>query len=143
MLGYSPIPMALHTALVPKYETTLIVYGSIVALNGLAWLLFPKAGLETCAATLGMCDRDFAAQGDLTKNWWLRLFSLAMIVLGAYSVDAGVRSQRWFAQRSVHGRWFLFAVLLLLRPPRGLMLLGLSDFLSALWTWCALKRESN
>lgn len=63
-----------------------------------------------------------------------KLFACTGMTLGFYYFLAARENDLKFAKRSVLGRLLIFALMIVAKLPHGLLFLGLSDAMGALWT---------
>ncbi len=80
-----------------------------------------------------------------TSEVWIRINGMFMLCLSFYYVQAARNELTIFIGWTVWTRIaviFYFAVfILLVSAPRALLLFGLIDLISAIWTWLALKKD--
>ncbi|MEP6820512.1 MAG: hypothetical protein ABJA18_13330 [bacterium] len=80
-----------------------------------------------------------------TNEVWIRINGMFVLCLSFYYVQAARHNLRVFIRWTVWARVaviFCFAAfVLLVSAPRALLLFGLVDLLSAIWTWRALEVE--
>jgi hypothetical protein len=80
-----------------------------------------------------------------TNEVWIRIVGMLVLCLSFYYVLAA-RGEltsfiRWTIPARVAVIIYFAAFILLLSAPKPLLLFGLIDLLSALWTWLALKAD--
>jgi hypothetical protein len=80
-----------------------------------------------------------------TNEVWIRIDGMFVLCLSFYYVQAARNELTVFIRWTVWARLaviFCFAAfVLLVSAPKGLLLFGLIDLLSAIWTWLALKQK--
>jgi hypothetical protein len=80
-----------------------------------------------------------------TNEVWIRINGMLVLCFSFYYVRAA-RSEltsfiRWTVWARVAVIVYFVAFVLLVSAPKALLLFGLFDLLSALWTWLALKAD--
>ena len=80
-----------------------------------------------------------------TNEVWIRVNGMFVLCLSFYYVQAA-RNQltafiRWTVWARVAVIFYFAAFVLLVSAPKALLLFGLIDLLSAIWTWLALEVE--
>jgi hypothetical protein len=80
-----------------------------------------------------------------TNEVWIRINGMVVLCLSFYYVQAA-RSEltvfiRWTVWARVAVIFYFVAFVLLVAAPKALLLFGLVDLLSAIWTWLALKKD--
>jgi hypothetical protein len=109
-----------------------LVHGAYALIGGLSLLVFPNE-----IKMIG-----FDSQGDL----WLRVFGLEVAVLGFFYIRAAQQENRQFFLASVYGRIsftiILFIMVVLDLSSINLVLFGVPDFLTAIWTTIGLRNAS-
>ena len=80
-----------------------------------------------------------------TNEVWIRINGMFVLCLSFYYVQAA-RSEltvfiRWTVWARVAVIFYFAAFVLLVGAPKALLLFGLVDLLSAIWTWLALKKD--
>lgn len=109
------------------------MHGTYALVGGLSLLVYPNE--------LTMIG--FDPQGDL----WLRVFGLEVAVLGFFYLRAAQQENTNFFKASVYGRLsftlILFIMVVLDLAKINLVLLGVPDFLTAIWTTIGLRNAST
>jgi len=112
---------------------SLFVFAIYLCGLGLALLLVPNLLL-----------RGFRA--PLTHEVWIRIDGMFILCLSFFYLQAARYELtlfiRWTAWARVAVIFFLSAFVLLVSAPKPLLLFGLVDLLSAIWTLLALKRDA-
>ena len=117
-----------------KSATSILVFGVYLVVIGLAFLLMPNTvlGLFSLAAT---------------SEPWIRVAAMLLLILAYYYLQTARNEDRTFFRFTVHARAsvivFFVAFVLLDIAPATLILIGVVDFLAALWTALALRSESE
>ena len=111
---------------------SLFVFGIYLCPLGLFLLLAPNLLLRAFGATT-------------TDEVWIRLNGMFVLCLSFFYVLAA-RGEltpfiRWTVPARVAVIVYFAAFVLLLSAPKPLLLFGLIDLLSAIWTWLALKAD--
>jgi uncharacterized membrane protein len=80
-----------------------------------------------------------------TNEVWIRINGMFLLCLSFYYIRAA-RSEltdfiRWTVWTRVAVIFYFAAFVLFVAAPKALLLFGLIDLLSAIWTWLALKRD--
>ena len=111
---------------------SLFVFGIYLCGLGLILLLVPNLILRVFGV-------------PPTNEVWIRINGMFVLCLSFYYVQASRNELTSFIRWTVWARVaviFCFAAfVLLVSAPRALLLFGLIDLLSAIWTWLALKRD--
>ena len=80
-----------------------------------------------------------------TNEVWIRVDGMFVLCLSFYYVQTARRELTSFIRWTVWARvvviFFFAGFVLLASAPRALLLFGLIDLLSAMWTWLALRRD--
>jgi hypothetical protein len=80
-----------------------------------------------------------------TNEVWIRINGMFVLCLSFYYVQAARNELTVFIRWSVWARvaviFYFAAFVLLLAAPKALLLFGLVDLFSAIWTWVALKKD--
>jgi len=80
-----------------------------------------------------------------TNEVWIRLNGMFLLCLSFYYVQTArnelTRFIRWTVLARIAVIFYFAAFVLLISAPKALLLFGLIDLLSAIWTWRALKRD--
>ena len=109
-----------------------LVHGTYALLGGLSLLVYPN----------GLTLIGFDPQNDL----WLRVFGLEVAVLGFFYIRAAQQNNIPFFKASVIGRLsftlILFIMVVLGLSKINLVLVGVPDFLTAIWTLIGLRNAS-
>ncbi len=111
---------------------SLLVFGIYLCGLGLLLLLVPNLILRVFGA-------------PPTNEVWIRLNGMFVLCLSFYYVQ-GARSEltsfiRWTVWTRLAVIFYFAALVLLVSAPKALLLFGLIDLLSAIWTWLALKKD--
>jgi hypothetical protein len=113
---------------------SLFVYGLYMVASGLAFAIAPNV-------LLGLAGLPPTAEP------WIRVFALLVAVLGLYYVVAARHELTAFFRITVVGRVLMLVGLIALVVLGGyswrLVLFGVPDQLSALWTWRALGADRD
>jgi len=112
---------------------SLFVFGVYLCPLGLTLLLVPNLLLQFFGASP-------------THEVWIRINGMFVLCLSFFYVQAA-RTEltsfiRWTIPARVAVIFYLTAFVLLVSAPKALLLFGLIDLLSALWTWHALKKDA-
>jgi len=82
-----------------------------------------------------------------TNEIWIRVNGMFVLCLSFYYVQAahsGLKSFiRWTVWARVAVIFYFVVFVFVLSAPRALLLFGLIDLLSAIWTWIALKKDPS
>ena len=115
-----------------KAAKSLFVFGIYLCGLGLILLLAPNLLLHA-----------FGARP--TDEVWIRINGMFVLCLSFYYVQAAhnelTRFIRWTIWTRVAVIVYFAAFVLLVAAPRALLLFGLIDLLSSMWTWLALKKD--
>ena len=80
-----------------------------------------------------------------TNEVWIRVNGMFLLCLSFYYVQTArhelTRFIRWTVLARIAVIFYFSAFVLLISAPKALLLFGLIDLLSAIWTWLALKRD--
>ncbi len=80
-----------------------------------------------------------------TNEVWIRINGMFVLCLSFYYVQTARNELTIFIRWTVWARiaviFFFAAFVLLVSAPKSLLLFGLVDLLSAIWTWLALKKD--
>jgi hypothetical protein len=81
-----------------------------------------------------------------TNEVWIRLNGMFVLCLSFYYIRSA-RAEltnfiRWTIPARVAVIFYFAAFVLLASAPKALLLFGLIDLLSAVWTWLALKKDA-
>jgi hypothetical protein len=115
-----------------RAATSIVVFGVYLAAVGATLLIAPNILL----VVLGFPP---------TNEVWIRVAGVLVLILAYYFIQSARRGTADFWRWTVHVRFsliFIFGALVLLglaRPP--LILLGVADFLGAIWTTLALRAD--
>ena len=111
---------------------SLFVFGVYLCGLGLALLLVPNLLLRVFRA-------------PLTHEVWIRINGMFILCLSFFYLQAARHELtvfiRWTAWARIAVIFFLSAFVLLVSAPKPLLLFGLIDLLSGIWTLVALKKE--
>jgi hypothetical protein len=111
---------------------SLLVFGVYLSVLGLALLLVPNLLLRVFGA-------------PPTNEVWIRINGMFVICLSFFYVQAARYEVSNFIRWTVWARvaviFYFAAFVLLVSAPKALLLFGLIDLLSAIWTWLALKKD--
>lgn len=112
---------------------SLFVFGIYLAVLGSALLLVPNLMLELFGA---------APTGEV----WIRVVAMLLICLSFFYIQAARNELTSFRRWTATGRaaviFYFAAFVLFFSAPKALLLFGLIDLASAIWTWIALKKDS-
>ena len=113
---------------------SLFVFGIYLVGLGVLLLLFPNLLLRT----LGV---------PVTNEIWIRVNGMFVICFAYYYIQAARHGVTAFIRWTVWGRAavivYFVAFVLLGGAPKPLLLFGVVDFLSAIWTFIALQKEAG
>ncbi|MDQ6653311.1 MAG: hypothetical protein M3Y84_11260 [Acidobacteriota bacterium] len=116
-----------------KAAKSLFVFGIYLCGLGLILLLVPNLILQVFGA-------------PPTKEVWIRINGMFVLCLSFYYVQAAQKELtiviRWTVWARVAVIFFFAAFVLLVAAPKALLLFGVVDLLSAIWTWLALKKDA-
>jgi hypothetical protein len=111
---------------------SLFVFGIYLCGLGLILLLVPNLILQLF-------------QVPPTHEVWIRINGMFLLCLSFYYVQAARKELTIFIRWTVWARIaviiYFAAFVLLVSAPKALLLFGLIDLLSAIWTWLALKKD--
>ena len=111
---------------------SLFVFGIYLCGLGLVLLLIPNLILQVFEA-------------PTTNEVWIRINGMFLLFLSFYYVQAARKELtifiRWTVWTRVAVVFYFAAFVLLVQAPKALLLFGLIDLLSAIWTWVALRRD--
>jgi len=111
---------------------SLFVFGIYLCGLGLILLLVPNLILRVFAV-------------PPTSEVWIRINGMLVLCLSFYYVQAARKELTVFIRWTVWARvaviFYFAAFVLLVAAPKALLLFGLIDLLSAIWTWLALKKD--
>ena len=115
-----------------KAAKSLFVFGIYLCGLGLILLLIPNLILPAFGA-------------PPTNEVWIRINGMFVLCLSFYYLRAA-RSEltsfiRWTVWTRVAVIFYFAAFVLLVAAPKALLLFGVIDLLSAIWTWLALKKD--
>ena len=109
----------------------MFVFGIYLCGLGLTLLLVPNLILQVFGV-------------PATNEVWIRINGMFVLCLSFYYVQAARNELRKFIRWTAWTRlaviFFFAAFVLLVSAPKALLLFGLIDLLSAIWTWLALKK---
>ena len=113
---------------------SLFVFGIYLCGLGLALLLVPNLLLRVFRT-------------PLTYEVWIRIDGMFILCLSFFYLQAARHELTVFIRWTVWARiaviFFLGTFVLLLSAPKPLLLFGLIDLLSAIWTLLALKKDGG
>ncbi|HEX8844461.1 MAG TPA: hypothetical protein VF791_07445 [Pyrinomonadaceae bacterium] len=113
---------------------SLFVFGIYLCILGLILLFVPNLILQAFGA-------------PPTNEVWIRINGMLVLCLSFYYVLAARNELTSFIRWTVWARvaviFYFAAFVLLVSAPKALLLFGLVDLLSALWTWLALKKDKS
>src|SRR5688572_3806150 len=111
---------------------SLFVFGIYLCGLGLILLLVPNLILQVFGV-------------PPTSEVWIRINGMFVLCLSFYYIQAARRELTAFIRWTVWTRAvviiYFAAFVLLVSAPRALLLFGLIDLLTAIWTWLALKKD--
>lgn len=111
---------------------SLFVFGIYLCVLGLILLLVPNLILRVFEV-------------PPTTEVWIRINGMFVLCLSFYYVQAARNELTIFIRWTVWTRGaviiYFTAFILLVSAPKALLLFGLIDLLSAIWTWLALKKD--
>jgi hypothetical protein len=111
---------------------SLFVFGIYLCGLGLILLFVPNAILRVFGA-------------PPTNEVWIRINGMFLLCLSFYYVQTARKELTVFIRWTVWARiaviFYFAAFVLLVSAPKALLLFGLIDLLSAMWTWFALKKH--
>ena len=113
---------------------SLFVFGIYLGALGVLLLLFPNLLLRTFGA-------------PVTNEIWIRVNGMFVICLAYYYIQAARHGVTAFIRWTVWARAavivYFVAFVLLGGAPKPLLLFGVVDFLSAIWTFTALQKDTG
>ena len=116
-----------------KAARSLFVFGVYLVGLGLILLFVPNLILQVFGV-------------PPTNEVWIRVNGMFVLCLSFYYVQAARTNLIVFIRWTVWARlvviFYFAAFVLLVSAPKVLLLFGLIDLLSAIWTWRALKVEN-
>ena|SRR5215213_4765266 len=81
-----------------------------------------------------------------TDEVWIRINGMFILCLSFYYMNGAWNELTSFIRWTVWGRvaviFYFAAFILLISAPKALLLFGLVDLISAIWTWLALKKDN-
>lgn len=111
---------------------SLFVFGIYLTALGVLLLLFPNALLRTFGA-------------PTTNEVWIRINGMFVICLAYYYIQTARHGLTAFIRWTVWARAaviiYFFSFVLFAGAPKALLLFGVIDLLSAVWTFMALQRD--
>ena len=111
---------------------SLFVFGIYVCGLGLILLLVPNLILQVFGV-------------PPTNEVWIRINGMFLLCLSFYYVQTARNEltsfMRWTVWTRVGVIFYFAAFVLLVSAPKALLLFGVIDLLSAIWTWLALKKD--
>jgi hypothetical protein len=111
---------------------SLFIFGIYLCGLGLILLLIPNLLLQVFGA-------------PPTKEVWIRINGMFVLCLSFYYVQAALNELtiliRWTVWTRVAVIFYFAAFVLLVAAPKALLLFGVIDLLSAIWTWLSLKKD--
>lgn len=112
---------------------SLFVFGIYLCGLGLSLLLVPNLILRL----FGVPE---------TGEVWIRINGMFVLCLSFYYIRSARNELTDFIRWTVLGRaaviLYLAAFVVLAAAPKAILLFGLIDLLSAIWTWLALKKDA-
>jgi hypothetical protein len=112
---------------------SLFIFGVYLCVLGLLLLLAPNLLLRVFGA-------------PQTGEVWIRVNGMFVLCLSFFYVLAARNELTNFIRWTVWARaaviFYFAAFVLLVSAPRALLLFGLIDLLTAVWTWLALKKDA-
>ncbi len=115
-----------------KAAKSLFVFGIYLCGLGLILLLVPNLILQVFGA-------------PPTNEVWIRINGMFVLCLSFFYVQAARNELTMFIRWTVWARvaviFYFAAFVLLVAAPKALLLFGVIDLLSAIWTWLALKQD--
>jgi hypothetical protein len=116
-----------------KAARSLFVFGIYLCGLGLILLLVPNLILQVFGA-------------PHTKEVWIRINGMFVLCLSFFYVQAARNELTLFIRWTVWARvaviFYFAAFVLLVAGPKALLLFGVIDLLSAIWTWFALRKDA-
>ena len=113
---------------------SLFVFGIYLCGLGLILLLVPNLILQVFGV-------------PPTNEVWIRINGMFVLCLSFYYVQVARNELtnfiRWTVWTRIAVILFLAAFVLFVSAPKALLLFGLIDLLSAIWTWFALKENEG
>jgi len=113
---------------------SLFVFGIYLTALGVLLLLFPNALLQTFGA-------------PATNEVWIRINGMFVVCLAYYYIQTARHGLTAFIRWTVWGRAavivYFFSFVLFAGAPKALLLFGVVDLLSAVWTFMALQRDAE
>ena len=113
---------------------SLFVFGVYVAALGVLLLLFPNVLLRIFGV-------------PPTNEIWIRVNGMFVICFAYYYIQTARHGLTTFIRWTVWGRAavivYFVAFVLLAGAPKALLLFGLIDLLSAIWTFVALQNDTT
>ena len=115
-----------------RAANSLFVFGIYLCGSGLVLLLVPNLILQLFGA-------------PPTREVWIRINGMFVLCLSFYYVLAARNGLtifiRWTVWTRVAVIFYFAAFVLLVSAPKALLLFGLIDLSSAIWTWLALRKD--
>ena len=110
---------------------SLFVFGIYLCALGLTVLLVPNLLLHVFGV-------------PPTNEVWIRINGMFLLCLSFYYIQTArhelTKFIRWTIWTRVAVIFYFAAFVLLVSAPKALLLFGLIDLVSAIWTWLALKK---
>ena len=111
---------------------SLFVFGVYLSGLGLILLFVPNLILQVFGV-------------PATNEVWIRVTGMFLLFLSFYYVQAARNDLTLFIRWTVWTRiaviFYFAAFILLVSAPKALLLFGVIDLVSAIWTWLALKKD--
>ena len=111
---------------------SLFVFGIYLCGLGLILLLVPNLILHVFGV-------------PPTNEVWIRVNGMFLLCLSFYYIQTARNELTSFIRWTVWARiaviFYFAAFVLLVSAPKALLFFGVIDFLSAIWTWLALKKH--
>jgi hypothetical protein len=111
---------------------SLFVFGIYLCGLGLVLLLVPNLILQVFGVSQ-------------THEVWIRINGMLVLCLSFYYVQAARHELTAFIRWTIPARiaviFYFVAFVLLVSAPKAILWFGLIDFLAAIWTWAALKKD--
>jgi hypothetical protein len=112
---------------------SLFVFGIYLCVLGSGLLLAPNLLLRLFGV-------------EPTSEVWIRLNGMFVLCLSFYYIQSARNELTNFIRWTIPARiaviFYFAAFIVLVSAPRALLLFGLIDLLSAIWTWLALKKDA-
>lgn len=117
-----------------KSAKTILVYGIYAIGAGLGFLFKPDFFLSLFGF-------------EPASDHWIRIVAILTLGIGYYYISSAIAEDKHFFNISWKGRiWFFAASSMLFvfnKAPWNIVLIGVVDFITAIWTALTIKKQKN